>query len=42
MIIMEIYAHLCWLERSRVFNTDLFEFYGVKNMGLDTKIIFLS
>ena len=25
-----------------VFNTDLFEFYGVKNMGVYTKIIFLS
>ena len=23
-----------------VFNTDLFEFYGVENMGVDTKINF--
>ena len=34
---MEMYANLCYLERSRVFNTDLFEFYGVENIGVDTK-----
>ena len=39
---MEIYANLCQLERSVELNTDLLEFYGVENMGLDTKITFRS
>ena len=30
------------IKSSGVFNTDLFKFYGVENMGVDTKITFLS
>ena len=36
---MLIYANY---KRSVVFNTDLFKFYGIENMGVDTKINFLS
>ena len=34
---MQIYTNLCQLGRYGVFNTDLFEFYGVENLDVDTK-----
>ena len=38
-----MYANLCLLGRSGVSsNTDLFEFYGVENIDVDTNISFLS
>ena len=37
-----MYANLCLLGRSGLFNTDLFEFYGVENMDVDTNISFLG
>ena len=39
---MITFANLCQLGKSGVFKTDLFEFYGVENMYVDTKITFLS
>ena len=38
---MAIYANLCELKRSGVFDTVLLEFYGVENMGVDTRNNFL-
>ena len=39
---MQIYANLCSFKRYGVSNTDLFEFYGVENMGADAKNNFLG
>ena len=36
------YAHLCKLGSFEKFNINLIEFYGVENMGVETKINFLS
>ena len=39
---MQKYVDLCLLKNSGVFKTDLFQLYGVENMGVDTKNNFLS
>ena len=41
-LIMQMYGNLCKLKRFGVSDTDLFEFYGLENMGIDTKKYFLG
>ena len=41
-LLMQMYANLCELKRFGISDTDLFECYGLENMGVDTKKYFLG